>query len=186
MGTIRPTVIILLAFAACHNPEVGRRIEAQDSARAAESQYEKWLRQDQEYRADTVLTTGWYYIVDVTTKYRRTIEKINESYYLLPTPFLTVRNFESIEVYQSSPNVGSYWGLAIRLDDSGAVSLRRATDSWIDHKVGLVVDNKLLSAQLVLSRITGGITALNNGSESQQELVELKARLEAEMARETR
>jgi preprotein translocase subunit SecD len=125
---------------------------------------------------DSTLTDGWYYIVESETPFRRRPEKSDESYYLLPTPIVTAARFASVELVD-----GKEWEryLSIKLDAEGTIALSRATGSWLDRKVGLVIDNRLVMAPVVRARIDGGAIAVTGAEYTREDLLELKRKIES-------
>jgi hypothetical protein len=126
---------------------------------------------------ENILYTGWYYIVDSGSAYKRTLEKTKEEYFIDPKPITTAGEINSISIYARKE--GAY-GLIMKLDDKGTAAWSLATNRWIGKKLGFIMDNRLLEVDIVNAQITGGTTALNRGRMSKAELEHLKAILETE------
>jgi hypothetical protein len=127
-----------------------------------------------------VLNTGWYYVADSPTGFKRQLDKSNETYYLDPTPIVTAKNFTTFELYESNFNGKKYAGLTMRLDKVGTESWSNATLIAIGSRLAFILENRLLQVARVNSQITGGITALNRGDYSRQELENFKKIIETE------
>ena len=50
---------------------------------------------------DSVLYTGWYYIVD-TSGYKRRLDKTDEFYFIDPTPITTAKNITELKIYTAN------------------------------------------------------------------------------------
>ncbi len=118
----------------------------------------------------TILYTGWYFVVDTPNSYKRQLDKSDETYYLDPTPIITAKNVTTFEIYESTFKGKKDVELAMRLDKEGTESWSNATLRAQGSKLAFILDNRLLQVATVNSQITGGITALNRGDYSRQEL----------------
>ncbi|MBS1488225.1 MAG: hypothetical protein JST43_11620 [Bacteroidetes bacterium] len=128
----------------------------------------------------TILYTGWYYVIDTPNSYKRQLYKSNESYYLDPKPIIIAKNFTVFEIYESNYDNKKYFGLTMRLDKEGTENWSYATQKAIMKKLAFVLDNELLQVATVKSQITGGVTVLNRGDYSRQELENFKTVIESE------
>lgn len=120
----------------------------------------------------TLLYTGWYYVIDTPNGYKRQLDKSNETYYLDPKPIVIAKNFTTFEIYESTFNDKQYFGLSINLDKEGTENWSNATRKAeiTGTRLAFILDNRLLQVSKVNSQITGGVTALNRGEYSRQEL----------------
>ena len=121
------------------------------------------------------LVTGWYYLTDRENGIEKTLKGTEESYSIDPTPIVTVDNFTDLEIYQS--DYGDY-GLTIRLDEKGTEDWSVATGKSIDQKLALIIDNELYFTPTVNAQIDVGITALNRGDLTEEELKAIKLKIE--------
>jgi preprotein translocase subunit SecD len=128
----------------------------------------------------TILYTGWYYVVDSSNSYKRQLDKSEEAYYLDPKPIVTAKNFTKFEIYESNFKDKKYLGLTMRLDKEGTESWSNATLRAQGSRLAFILDNRLLQVAMVNSQITGGVTALNRGDYSRQELENFKTIIESE------
>lgn len=130
----------------------------------------------------TIMCTGWYYVVDTPNNCKRQLDKSDETYYLDPKPITTAKNVTTLEIYESSYYDKNYFGLTMRLDKDGTESWSYATRKAevMGLRLAFVLDNKLLHVAKVNSQITGGVTALNRGDYSRNELENFKKIIESE------
>lgn len=128
----------------------------------------------------TVLYTGWYYVVDTPNNYKRQLDKSDETYYLDPKPIVTAKNVTTFKIYESSYQNKKEFSLEMRLDKEGTENWSYATQKAIMNKLAFILDNRLLQVATVNSQITGGVTALNRGDYSRQELENFKTIIESE------
>ncbi len=131
---------------------------------------------------DTALKTGWYYLSDSASGVLRKMYKdtTQKRYYVNPNPILTVADFSSVELreYPRDPN---HYLLAIKFDDQGKESWRVATRNSISKPLGLIIDNVLIECPIVQSEIVAGISALNRGDLTKDELLNFQKAIQAEM-----
>lgn len=128
----------------------------------------------------TILYTGWYYVVDSSNGYKRQLDRSDETYYLDPKPIVTAKNFTTFEIYESNFKDKKYLGLTMRLDKEGTKNWSNATLRAQGSRLAFILDNRLLQVAMINSQITGGVTALNRGDYSRQELENFKAIIKSE------
>lgn len=121
------------------------------------------------------LKTGWYYLTESGNGIEKTLDRTDEIYFIDPNPIVTVDNFTDLEIYQSIEN---NFGLTIRLDKKGAKRWSVATGKSIGKKLALIIDNKLYFTPTVNAQIDVGITALNRGDLTEEELKVIKKKIE--------
>lgn len=126
---------------------------------------------------DSTLITGWYYILDNQNGIKRQLDRDSLYYFLDPTPIVTVKNISDFEIYTA--RAGDV-GLKMTLDEKGTTAWREATEKSIGKRLAFVVDNKLLHVPLVNSKISFGLTALNRGIYSREDLVAIAKIIERE------
>ncbi|MFB6344023.1 hypothetical protein ACE1ET_20050 [Saccharicrinis sp. FJH62] len=71
-----------------------------------------------------------------------------------------------------------YIGLSIRINKKYVDLWAEATGKSIGKRLGLIIDNKLVNAPQVNARIEGGMTALNRGVYTREELEEFMKLIE--------
>ena len=131
-------------------------------------------------KPDSVLSTGWYYIINKDNGYKRLLDKASEYYFIDPTPITTAKNFTQLRVYAAKDRG---FGLLILLDETGTKAWSSATKkaSRNYQKLGFILDNKLLYLAPVFSQITNGTTAVTRNDYTKDELESFKTRIEKEI-----
>ena len=129
-----------------------------------------------------ILYTGQYYVGDSLNGYKRQLDRSDETYYIDPKPIVTAENFKRLEIFESGLPGKKYLGLGMRLDKKGAKSWAYATDrsSKTHIKLAFILDNRLLYVAQAESEITGGMTALNRGIYTREELENFKTMIQRE------
>jgi preprotein translocase subunit SecD len=130
---------------------------------------------------DSFLYTGWYYIVD-TSDCKRKLDKTSEFYFIDPAPITTVKNIMELKMYKAKDG---YFGLSMRLDETGTKAWSIATEKAVGRKLAFILDNRLLHAPTVNLQIEGGVTALNRSDYSKAELENFKTMIESERRENT-
>jgi preprotein translocase subunit SecD len=177
MATFILTIIFFLT--SCNDSALGDRQKTGDR-----------LLEDTEFHNDSpdilkhdssVLYTGWYYVVDTPNGHKRQLDKSEETYYLDPKPITAAKNVTISEIYESSYNGKKYYGLTMRLDKDGTESWSHATAKAevMGLRLAFILDNRLLQVAKVNAQITDGVTALNRGIYSPQELENFKTLIES-------
>ena len=128
----------------------------------------------------TVLYTGWYYIVDTDNGFKRQLDKSTDTFFIDPKPIVVAKNFTTFEIYESDAGGQKYIGLTMRLDKMGTEKWSVATEKAIGKQLAFILDNRLLQVAKVNSQITAGVTALNRGDYSREELENFKTIIESE------
>jgi preprotein translocase subunit SecD len=127
-------------------------------------------------KSDSTLRTGWYYIDD-KAGFKRQLDNDTTWYLINPTPIVTAKNVIKMEIYESS--FGNL-GLSMQLDSEGTDFWSEATDKATTKRLAFILNDKLLYAPVVNSQINNGMTALNAGNYSRQELMKIKKEIEKE------
>ncbi len=126
---------------------------------------------------DSVLQTGWYYIIDTTNGYKRQLGNSQTYYFIDPNPIVIAKNFRTLTIYNNKEGIPE---MMMTLDEKGTEAWARATEKYIGKRLAFILDNKLLEADYVNSQITGGITALIGGDYTKDELGKIKTVIESE------
>lgn len=169
---------IALFFTSCGNSHVAKQRAA--DRHLEDKEFHIHETSDTVQYDSTTLYTGWYYVVDTPTNYKRQLDKSDETFYLDSKPIVTAKNITTFEIYESNYNDKKYFGLAMRLNEEGTENWSNATYRSIGNKLAFILDNRLLQVATVNSQITGGVTALNRGEYSRQELEHFKKIIESE------
>jgi hypothetical protein len=96
-------------------------------------------------KSDSVLRTGWYFISDSSTGFKRQLDKTTEIYDVDPTPIISVSDFNQVEIFHEK----DCYALIITVDRNGAEALKIAKQKSAGKKIGFVIDNKLLRIQAI-------------------------------------
>jgi hypothetical protein len=96
-------------------------------------------------RQDSTLGTGFYFIKDTATSFKRQLIKTTDIYSIEPTPIVTTKNFEKVEMFHEK----DCYALFIWLDKKGSQLLDAARQNYKGKKFAIIVDNQLLRTQLV-------------------------------------
>lgn len=173
MRDLKNTVLIifvfLIAFSSCN----GQR-NAVDKVTNVniDSVYNQILK-------DSLLVSGWYYIIETNNGFKRQLDKSEEFYFVDPRPILVKEHFGKIELFETDfkGQYSDYIGLEIRINKKYVNLWAVATEKSIGKRLGLIIDNKLVNAPQVNAKIEGGMTALNRDVYSREELEKFKTRL---------
>lgn len=121
-------------------------------------------------RHDSVLKTGWYYISDNETNYKRQLDKTSEFYFIDPNVIVPVEQFDKLELTESKYDSEKYPMIIIRFDSKGTDNWSIATEKSIGSKLALIINDKLVIASKVNAQITVGVSAINRSDYSQQDI----------------
>ena len=94
---------------------------------------------------DSTLSTGFYFIKDTATSFKRQLIKTTDIYNIDPTPIVTTKNFGKVEMFHEK----DCYALFIWLDKKGSQLLDAARQNYRGKKFAIIVDNELLRTQLV-------------------------------------
>lgn len=121
---------------------------------------------------DSTLVTGWYYVAEEGSGFKRRLDKSDETYYIDPQPIAIQSNFSSVEKFETDfkGSRPDYAGLTIVLDDYGRKTFALATSKALDHRLALVINNKLVSAPLIKKIVTDAFTFLRRGEYNTKEI----------------
>ena len=95
--------------------------------------------------SDSALSTGFYFIKDTVTSFKRQLIKTTDIYNIDPTPIVTTKNFYKVEMFHEK----DCYALSIWLDKKGSQLLCAARRNYKGKKFAIIVDNQLLRTQLV-------------------------------------
>ena len=135
-------------------------------------------------QTDNKLKTGWYYIDEKAGSYQRQLYKSNEKYFINPQPIVLAKHFITVELSGSDSKHDLY--ILIRFDATGASAWEKATGKSIHKKLALIIDDKLIYTPQVEAQITAGISALNPGVFSQEEMEHFEKILKSEMSSQSK
>ena len=95
--------------------------------------------------SDSTLHSGFYFINDTATSFKRQLIKTNDIYNIDPKPIVTAKNFNKVVMFHEK----DCYALFIWLDKEGSQLLDAAKQNYKGKKFAIVVDNQLLRTQLV-------------------------------------
>lgn len=128
----------------------------------------------QENFKDSVLVTGWYYLV-TDGGYIRQLEKTDEIYILDPLPIITAEDIIELNVSEDRWKQAM---LVMRFGERGTQAWSIATQKTIGGKLAFVLNDKLLYISQVNSQITTGVSAFNRAGYIKDEIEEIKQAIE--------
>lgn len=120
--------------------------------------------------ADNRLANGWYATLVDENKFERINKETEDHYFINPKPLILPDNFSKGEEFEN--NSGSK-GFAVYFDQTGINAWSEATGDNEGSYVIFILDNEILTAQMVNSQITNGASAFwkNRLTENQWEKV---------------
>ena len=128
-----------------------------------------------------VLRTGWYYVVEKGKGLKRQLEKSHESYFIDRNPILTPKNFSALLIDGSTLSGERYsYRLTMQLDREGDKLWAIATKKSIGKQLAFILDNRLLHVATVISPVFSGVTVIDRGNDSRQEIEKVKTIIESE------
>lgn len=168
-NTILIIFVFLIAFSSCNGQ---RKTVDKVTNVNIDSVYNQILK-------DSLLVSGWYYIIETNNGFKRQLDKSEEFYFVDPRPILVKEHFDKIELFETDfkGQYPDYIGLEIRINKEYVNLWAIATEKSIGKRLGLIIDNKLVNAPQVNAKIEGGMTALNRDVYSREELEKFKTRL---------
>lgn len=124
-----------------------------------------------------ILKTGWYYVVDSRTGVKRQLDKSKERYFIDRHPIVTASNFTDLLIDGSTYSYGPkyQYRLVMQLDLAGAKLMGMATKKSIGKKLAFILDNRLLNVVGVMAQVDNGMTVMDRGTYSKEELERIKA-----------
>jgi hypothetical protein len=111
-----------------------------------------------EIRPDSFLVTGFYYVSDTNTGFKRRTANRGDTCCLNPIPFLTIEDFAQVHFKKDGADV---WELDVDFYDDVKNILKEATRKALHKRLALVVDNSLISTGVVNGEIDGGMLAFS-------------------------
>ena len=125
------------------------------------------------------LKTGWYYIADKPTPFKRQLEKTQTSYFINPVAIVTAKQIAKVGIADDDIRHAKY--VAIKFNDAATNAFSIATAKSIHQKIALIIDDKLIIAPTVQAQITSGVSAINRGDYSKEELERFVTIIKTEM-----
>ncbi len=119
------------------------------------------------------LVTGWYYINDNEEGIKRKLDKTEEYYYVNPKPIVIQKYFDKVEIYKTDDfkeKTGNTEALSIIIHRNYEYLWGDATEKAAGRRLGFIINNKLVNAPKVTFRIEGGVSSVNRGVYTKEEL----------------
>ena len=129
---------------------------------------------------DSVLATGWYYIIETENGFKRQLDKTEEFYFIDPKPILVKEQFGKLEIYKTDFQGQSedYVGLSIQVNKDYKSLWANATEKSTGKRLGLVINDQLVNAPMVNTKIDNGMSSLNRVVYDRNELEDFKRQME--------
>ena len=102
------------------------------------------------------LTDGWYETSHKENEFLRVDKKTPIEYFINPKPIVLPENFKKFEEFE---NYQGFKGLGINFDKQGADAWSIATKENVGLHLIFIMDNEILTAQIVNSQIFNGASA---------------------------
>jgi preprotein translocase subunit SecD len=111
----------------------------------------------------TQLKTGCYYVIDNSTGscVKPQPDKSGQTYCLETKPIVTKADFLVVELNEFILEQKTEYALIIRLNDKGRDEFTKATDKYTGKRIAFVIDDHLVMAPIVKTRIESGIVRLD-------------------------
>lgn len=166
-STLITIALILISFSSC---DVKNKTNVKTVN--IDSLYNKIL-------TDSLLVSGWYYITENNNGFKRVLDQTDEVYFVNPKPILIKEYFEKLEVFEtnSKDEHPDYTGLKMQTYENFANIWADATEKSIGKKLGFVINNRLVSVPTVNARIEGGVSSINRGAYTKEDLENFKKEL---------
>ncbi len=81
-------------------------------------------------------------------------------YCIYKIPIVTENNFESVKINADTAAYGINYTVWIKLDSSGADSVKEATEKMVGQKAAFIINNKVIAAPVVRDPIVSGSIAV--------------------------
>ncbi|MDR2956535.1 MAG: hypothetical protein LBV43_15790 [Prevotella sp.] len=119
---------------------------------------------------DSILVSGWYYVVDDNNGFVRKLQKTDELYILNPKPIAVIDNLSEIELYK---NIHGEVSIIMQFDKQATEWWRIATRAAIGNLIAFIIDDKLFGVSFVNGEITKGANAFGRLDYSEDEYKEI-------------
>jgi preprotein translocase subunit SecD len=136
---------ILISTVNCNEPSSSKQVDL-------ESIYEQNLR-------DSTLATGWYYILENETGFKRQLEKTKKFYFIDPYPILTRGHFDNVKIAPDFHNDRYFIAITARKKYHNLWA--DATEKSIGKQLGFIIDDKLINAPMVNLKIQNGLSSIS-------------------------
>jgi preprotein translocase subunit SecD len=121
--------------------------------------------------ANLTLVNGWYYVTKDSTGFSKKDSVSQVEYLINPKPILLPINFKKSKDFT---NYQGFKGLSIYFDKVGIELWAEVTEKAIGKYLVFILNNKILSINIVNTQITNGVSAFWYDDLTDLEMVELK------------
>ena len=128
-------------------------------------------------KSTPTLKTGWYYVSEQETKFKKELDKSSEFYFINQDIIIPVEQFEEIEIIDNY-NDTQYPALIIRFNRQGKENWSAATEKAVGSRLALIINDKLVSVAKVNMQITAGFSSLSRIEYSKQDMHEFIEQIE--------
>jgi hypothetical protein len=137
MKFIAVLTLTLWIFSCGSSDAVGKRITIEDP--------EHHIKDSPDIlKFDSVLYTGWYFVSDMSTGYKKQLLQSKDSFDINPVPIVTATNFDNVSLFHEK----DCWALFTWLDKRGSQALNAALQKAKGKQLAFILDNQLLRLQL--------------------------------------
>ncbi|HEX2607616.1 MAG TPA: hypothetical protein VHK91_09565 [Flavisolibacter sp.] len=136
---MKMTIVFILAFSLIRyqsSDTIAKRVTFEDSKYSIKDGLDI-------LKFDSVLHTGWYFISEIQTGYKRKEIKSGKSFDINPVPIITVENFQKSTLLHEK----DCWAIIIQLDMIGAQSLYAGMQKTKGKQIAFILDDKLVRIQ---------------------------------------
>lgn len=126
---------------------------------------------------NNTLKTGWYYVSEKETDFKRQLNGSSETYFINPNVIVSVEQFSEIEFVENEYNGKEFFSLIIQFDKEGTKNWNTGTKNAIGSHLAFIVHDKLIAIPMVNAQIPNGISSVSGTKEF---LIELVSQIEKE------
>lgn len=156
-------VLILFAFSFCQcQPKY-------DNEALIEETYQNNIK-------DSIIATGWYYIVEPDSGYIMDLNGYFDFYDISLKPIIVQKNVLKTEKFKTNM-MGMTTGLKMYFDEQGKKAWSEATGRSIGKQLGFVLDNKLIQVGTIQAQIDNGVSSIANREFTIEDINKIAKRL---------
>jgi preprotein translocase subunit SecD len=131
-------------------------------------------------RDSTILSTGWYYVVDTGNVIKRILDKSIDSFLIYPKLIVSAKDFTMLEINENNEGGQKNIVLTMLLDEDGTENWSVATEKATDKQLAFILDNKLIHVAKINAQITVGVATISRSNYTRQELEKFRTIIESE------
>ncbi len=129
---------------------------------------------------ESTLKTGWYYVSEQKTNFKRLLDGSSESYFINPDLIVSVDQFNKIELVENEYDGKKQYSLIIKFDKKGTDNWSIATQKAIGKQLALIIDDKLVYVPKVNAQITSGVSSLSRSEYTKEDIGKFVKQIEEE------